>query len=384
MSARLDGAVAWAGRVRGCRRGPLRPGDWPADPGRRRLPAGHRADPRLLLPAGRAGPVPGLPPPPGGAADAAAGRRPAGPRPGLRADPDRARRLRFPAAPARPGDRPGAAAGRRPARREPDPDRAATGGPARAPAAVDGLPAARPGRVAGVLPAPRPEPVGERVADGMLDLGFGERYSLAQVDVDSAAFKTLNAALATTARALLPRPVGSPDTDAAPALRSTGLAVLHDRRAEALHGKLASGHNMLVGLAAGATRRRSTPRTSPGATGSTSHSGGTPAAGIRCTRGAGITSPSARPPARWPRTSTTRALLSSRWASRRSRRVPPPTRPHRSTCTSRWPAGRVGACPRRGPGSPYPAARTRRRRATRTASRCPTATTRCRTASRSR
>jgi hypothetical protein len=100
-------------------------------------------------------------------------------------------------------------------------------------------------------PAPRPEPVGERVADGLLDLGFGERYSLAQVDVDSAAFKTLNAALATTARALLPRPVGSPDTDAAPALRSTGLAVLHDRRAEALHGKLASGHNMLVGLAAG-------------------------------------------------------------------------------------------------------------------------------------
>ncbi len=99
--------------------------------------------------------------------------------------------------------------------------------------------------------APRPEPVGERIADGLLDLGFRERYSLAQVDVDSAASKALNAALATTARALLPRPVGSPDTDAAPALRSTGLAVLHDGRAEALHGRLASGHNMLLELAAG-------------------------------------------------------------------------------------------------------------------------------------
>jgi len=100
-------------------------------------------------------------------------------------------------------------------------------------------------------PAPRPESVGERVADGMLDLGFCERFSLAQVDVDSAAAKVLNAALATAARTLLPRPPGSPATDAAPALRSTGLALLHDARAEALYGRLARGHNFLLDLAAG-------------------------------------------------------------------------------------------------------------------------------------
>lgn len=97
-------------------------------------------------------------------------------------------------------------------------------------------------------PAPRPEPVGERFADGMLDLGFEERFSLAQVDVDSGAFKTLNAALAATAHALLPRAVGTPDADAPAALRSTGLALLHDGRAEALHGRLASGHNLLLDL----------------------------------------------------------------------------------------------------------------------------------------
>ena len=94
-------------------------------------------------------------------------------------------------------------------------------------------------------PAPRPEPVGERVADGLLDLTFRERFSLAQVDVDSAAFKTLSAALAAAAHALLPRPVGTPDADAPPALRSTGLAILHDGRAEALHGRMASSHNLL-------------------------------------------------------------------------------------------------------------------------------------------
>ena len=97
-------------------------------------------------------------------------------------------------------------------------------------------------------PAPRPEPVGERIADGLLDLTFRERFSLAQVDVDSAAFKTLGAALAAAAHAELPRPVGTPDADAPPALRSTGLAILHDGRAEALHGRMASSHNLLIDL----------------------------------------------------------------------------------------------------------------------------------------
>ena len=97
-------------------------------------------------------------------------------------------------------------------------------------------------------PRPRPEPVGERVANGMLDLTFGERYSLAQVDIDSAAFKTLNAALAATAHAVLPRAVGTPDTDSPPSLRSTGLAILHDNRAEALHASMASSHNLLIDL----------------------------------------------------------------------------------------------------------------------------------------
>jgi hypothetical protein len=82
----------------------------------------------------------------------------------------------------------------------------------------------------------------------MLDLTFRERFSLAQLDVDSAAFKTLNAALATTAHAVLPRPVGTPDVDAPPSLRSTGLAILHDGRAEALHASMASGHNLLIDL----------------------------------------------------------------------------------------------------------------------------------------
>jgi hypothetical protein len=97
-------------------------------------------------------------------------------------------------------------------------------------------------------PRPRPDPVGQRVANGMLDLTFRERYGLAQVDVDSAAFKTLNAALAATAHAVLPRAVGTPDADAPPSLRSTGLAILHDGRAEALHANVASGHNLLIDL----------------------------------------------------------------------------------------------------------------------------------------
>ncbi len=100
-------------------------------------------------------------------------------------------------------------------------------------------------------PAPRPEPVGERIAHGLLDLTFGERYGLAQVDVDSATSKVLNAALATTAHAHFPRPPGGVDTDAPPALRSTGIALFQDRRAEALHARLARGHNVSVGLAAG-------------------------------------------------------------------------------------------------------------------------------------
>ena len=105
-----------------------------------------------------------------------------------------------------------------------------------------------PGGAPAFWPAPRPEPVAERVADGLLDLSFRERFSLAQVDVDSAAFKTLNAALAAAAHALLPRPVGTPDADAPPSLRSTGLAVLHNGRAEALHSRMASSHNLLLDL----------------------------------------------------------------------------------------------------------------------------------------
>ena len=92
-------------------------------------------------------------------------------------------------------------------------------------------------------PAPRPEPAGERIAHGLLDLTFGERYGLAQVDVDSATSKVLNATLATTAHAHFPRPPGGVDTDAPPALRWTGIALFQDRRAEALHARLAHGRD---------------------------------------------------------------------------------------------------------------------------------------------
>ena len=98
--------------------------------------------------------------------------------------------------------------------------------------------------------APSPDPVGERVAHGMLDLGFRERYELAQVDVDSAAHKTLNAAMTQITRSLLPRAVGTPDSEPPPALRSTGIALLQRDRASTLNAQLARGHNLLLDLEA--------------------------------------------------------------------------------------------------------------------------------------
>ena len=101
-------------------------------------------------------------------------------------------------------------------------------------------------------PAPRPEPVGERIAHGLLDLTFGERYGLAQVDVDSAASKVLNAALATTAHAHFPRPPGRRRHGCA-----TGPAVDGDRTVPgpscggAARPSGWRGHNASVGLAAG-------------------------------------------------------------------------------------------------------------------------------------
>jgi hypothetical protein len=97
-------------------------------------------------------------------------------------------------------------------------------------------------------PAPRPEAVHARVASGLLDVGDTSQFRLAQIDVDSAASKMLNAALTGMTKALLPRPVGTPDPEALPALHSTGVALLHGDRAKALNAQLAYGHNNALAL----------------------------------------------------------------------------------------------------------------------------------------